>query len=109
MLISLLSNVRAAVQKQNIKTIRITTWQDQNSVGFTLEDSGVGVSAEQELQLFTPFLSSKAEGMGLGLYFCREIVNDLGGSIEYFPSELGGAGFKISLAMQQEKSHGVSI
>lgn len=109
MLISLLSNAREAVKEQSIKNISIKTWRHEESVGFNIEDSGKGVSAEQQPQLFTPFLSSKSEGMGLGLYFCREIVKDLGGGIEYYPAALGGAGFKITLPIQQEKDHGVSI
>ena len=100
MLISLLSNARDAVKEQSIKTISIKTWRHQDSVGFNIEDSGKGISEEQQPQLFTPFLSSKSEGMGLGLYFCREIVKDLGGSIEYYPAALGGAGFKITLPIQ---------
>ncbi|NOQ15252.1 MAG: tetratricopeptide repeat protein [Methyloprofundus sp.] len=109
MLISLLSNAREAVKEQSIKNISIKTWRHEESVGFNIEDSGKGISAEQQPQLFTPFLSSKSEGMGLGLYFCREIVKDLGGSIEYYPAALGGAGFKITLPIQQEVGHGVSI
>lgn len=102
-LISLLSNARAAVKDKTIKQITIKTWQENQNVGFSVEDSGEGISEENLPKLFTPFLSSKQEGMGLGLYFCREIVKDLGGSIDYYPSPLGGAGFKITLPIWQDK------
>jgi len=102
MLISLLSNAREAVKDKPIKKIVIQTWQQKDSVGFNIEDSGSGISKEQLPQLFTPFLSSKSEGMGLGLYFCREIAKDLGGTIEYYSANLGGAGFKITLPIEQE-------
>jgi len=102
MLISLLSNAREAVKDKPIKKIVIQTWQQKDSVGFNIEDSGNGISKEQQPQLFTPFLSSKSEGMGLGLYFCREIAKDLGGTIEYYSASLGGAGFKITLPIEQE-------
>ena len=102
MLISLLSNARAAVKDKAQKQVAIKTWQQDQQVGFCIEDSGDGIAAENLPKLFTPFLSSKEEGMGLGLYFCRQIAHDLGGSIDYYPSPLGGAGFKISLPAQQD-------
>ncbi|SJM93161.1 putative Histidine kinase [Crenothrix polyspora] len=97
MLISLLSNARAAIKDKTNKQVTIKTWQQDNQVGFSVEDNGEGITQENLPKLFTPFLSSKHEGMGLGLYFCREIAKDLGGSIEYYPAPLGGAGFKITL------------
>jgi len=109
MLISLLSNAREAVKDKPIKQIKITTWQENNQVGFCVEDNGDGITKEDEPKLFTPFLSSKNEGMGLGLYFCREIAKDLGGSIEYYPALLGGAGFKITLPAQQDNENDTPI
>lgn len=109
MLISLLSNARAAVKDQAIKQVRIGTWQQNSQVGFAVEDNGDGITEENLPKLFTPFLSSKHEGMGLGLYFCREIVKDLGGSIDYYPAPLGGAGFKIALPAEQENKNDSAI
>ena len=109
MLISLLSNARAAVKDKSIKQVCIKTWQYDNRVGFNVEDNGEGIAQENLPKLFTPFLSSKNEGMGLGLYFCREIAKDLGGSIEYYPAPIGGAGFKITLPAQQENPNDAPI
>jgi two-component system C4-dicarboxylate transport sensor histidine kinase DctB len=102
MLISLLSNAREAVKDKAVKQVAIKTWQKDKQVGFCVEDSGDGIAEASLPTLFTPFLSSKHEGMGLGLYFCREIVKDLGGSIDYYPSPLGGAGFNITLPVWQD-------
>ena len=109
MLISLLSNARAAIKDKAIKQVTIKTWQQDHQAGFCVEDNGDGVTAENLPKLFTPFLSSKQEGMGVGLYFCREIAKDLGGSIEYYPAPLGGAGFKITLPAQQENDDGSTL
>lgn len=109
MLISLLSNAREAVKDKPIKQIKIITWQQDNQVGFCVEDNGDGIKEDDLPKLFTPFLSSKNEGMGLGLYFCREIARDLGGSIEYYSASLGGAGFKIILPVQQDNENGAPI
>jgi len=109
MLISLLSNAREAVKDKAIKQVGINSWQQDNQAGFCVEDNGDGISQENLPKLFTPFLSSKNEGMGLGLYFCREIAKDLGGSIEYYPASLGGAGFKITLPAQQDNENDAPI
>lgn len=102
MLISLLSNAREAVKGKSTRRVGIKTWQQGNLVGFCVEDNGDGVAEENIPKLFTPFLSTKNTGMGLGLYFCQKIVTDLGGSIDYYSSSLGGAGFRVSLPAQAE-------
>jgi two-component system C4-dicarboxylate transport sensor histidine kinase DctB len=108
-LISLLSNASEAVQDKSIKQIKLITQQENNQVSFCVEDNGGGINEDELPKLFTPFLSSKNEGMGLGLYFCREIAKDLNGSIDYYPSPLGGAGFKITLPAQQDNKNGSQI
>jgi PAS domain S-box-containing protein len=65
-------------------------------------DQGIGFSAEDEAQLFTPFYrskaaSAKAGGMGLGLAVCRRILEVQGGSIEARSRPEGGAEFSFTL------------
>lgn len=47
----------------------------------TVTDNGPGMSAEQVAALFTPFRSSKAKGLGLGLVICQDIVARFGGTL----------------------------
>jgi signal transduction histidine kinase len=96
-LVSLLSNAKDALKNKTLKTVTISTWQTENNVGFTIEDSGDGITPEKLNDLFTPFRSSKDEGMGLGLYFCKELCKELNGIIEYYRAKQGGAAFKITL------------
>lgn len=95
--ISLLSNARDAVKNKAIKTVRISTWQENNNVGFTIEDSGDGMNEEQLHKLFTPLLTAKNEGRGLSLYFCKTICKKLGGDISHYSTLEGGTAFRISL------------
>ena len=53
-------------------------------------DQGAGVSAEAREQLFVPFYTSKADGLGLGLSMSQGIVEGFGGSLEALPAESGG-------------------
>ncbi|MFI8375863.1 PAS domain S-box protein [Pseudomonas helleri] len=48
----------------------------------TVQDQGPGVNAEQFEQLFTPFYTSKADGLGLGLSMSRSIVEGFGGELD---------------------------
>ncbi len=53
-------------------------------------DEGPGATAEQLAHMFTPFYTSKAEGLGLGLSMSRGIVEDFGGGLSAEPAQAGG-------------------
>lgn len=64
---------------------------------FSVEDSGPGVAPDQIDSLFQPLMTTKANGMGLGLSVTRTIVESHGGALEVQRSDLGGAAFAFSL------------
>ncbi|NTU60289.1 MAG: response regulator [Deltaproteobacteria bacterium] len=76
-----------------------TTCTADGCVCVEVADDGVGISAEYQDRLFTPFFTTKprGQGTGLGLYIVKQIIEDLGGKIEV-RSELGsGTTFGITL------------
>lgn len=64
-----------------------------------IADDGGGVAHDDEPSLFQPFFTTRpaGEGTGLGLYLCRRIVDDCGGSLSYHAREGGGAEFVLEL------------
>jgi signal transduction histidine kinase len=65
-------------------------------VEFTVEDEGPGIGPELRDRLFQPFVSSKGgEGLGLGLYMSRLIVESHHGSIRAVDRPGGGARFEV--------------
>jgi PAS domain S-box-containing protein len=58
-------------------------------VQVSVSDQGPGVSVEQLPQLFTPFFTSKANGLGLGLSMSRSIVEGFGGDLQAQPQDRG--------------------
>lgn len=54
-----------------------------------VQDQGPGVTGEQFEQLFTPFYTSKAEGLGLGLSMSRSIIEGFGGELNAEPQPVG--------------------
>ena len=63
----------------------------------SVSDDGPGVAASHVGELFSPFFSTKAEGMGMGLSICRSVVEYHGGRIEYVARDGGGAMFRVTL------------
>lgn len=61
-----------------------------------VRDNGPGVSEENRQTLFDPLFTQKAEGIGLGLYLCRQIAEAHGGSLLLEPTQTG-ASFKTWL------------
>lgn len=68
------------------------------------EDSGSGVSEENQGKLFTPNFTTKSGGTGLGLAICRNIIEKCNGEIVYRKSfALGGASFTVSLPQKKNQ------
>ena len=65
-------------------------------VEIAVVDNGPGLTPEVAAQLFTPFVTTKPNGLGLGLVICRDIVAAFGGDLVSVPSDVG-ARFVIRL------------
>lgn len=52
-------------------------------VQFEVQDRGPGIAPEVAERLFTPFFTTRADGMGLGLSLCRTVVEQHGGTLEH--------------------------
>jgi two-component system sensor histidine kinase DctS len=57
---------------------------------FEVEDAGHGIPAEVAAQLFTPFFTTKIEGMGLGLSLCRTVIEQHGGALDFRTRDAAG-------------------
>ncbi|MDO9253846.1 MAG: PAS domain S-box protein [Hydrogenophaga sp.] len=66
-------------------------------VEFAVTDHGHGLSDEVRSQLFTPFFTTKAEGMGLGLSLCRTVIEQHGGALTHEPALPRGTVFRFTL------------
>lgn len=66
-------------------------------VEFAVIDLGEGISPEVAEQLFTPFFTTKVEGMGLGLNLCRTVIEQHGGFLGYEAVQPRGTIFSFTL------------
>lgn len=81
------------------RRIEISARLDGARLLFSVADHGPGVAADHAEQLFAPFFTTKAEGLGLGLKICRPIAEAHGGAPVWHPREGGGAVFEFSLPL----------
>jgi two-component system sensor histidine kinase FlrB len=77
--------------------VRVSASRLEEWVHIDVEDDGPGVSEGLQSQLFSPFFTQKPGGTGLGLAIARKVAREHGGDLVYFPSQLGGAGFRLRL------------
>jgi len=71
---------------------------DRRWLAFSVADVGPGIAPEVEQQLFTPFFTTKAEGMGLGLSLCRTVIEQHGGTLAFEPNQPQGTVFTFTLS-----------
>ena len=72
-------------------------------VTFSVMDGGPGVSADAAARLFTPFFTTRADGMGLGLSLCRTVIEQHGGALEFLP-RASGSGTEFRFTLPAEKA-----
>lgn len=89
----------AAAAKPAEGRITVETRLDDENVIVTVDDNGAGIPPEERDEIFTPFKTSKAEGIGLGLPISRTLTEAHGGSLSVDTSPQGGARFIVRLPL----------
>jgi PAS domain S-box-containing protein len=97
-LVNLIRNAAEAMAGAERRALSLTTrLLAGDMVEIAVADSGPGIAAEVALHLFEPFVSTKRDGMGLGLSICRSIVEAHGGELRSEPHPAGGTIFRFTL------------
>jgi signal transduction histidine kinase len=81
-----------------------TARADDAAVMVAVEDSGVGVDADDIEKMFEPLYTTKPEGLGMGLAIARTIVHAHGGQLRAWNNPAGGATFGFTLPASGEPS-----
>ena len=109
-LVNLLSNALDAVEDcdeaQRSVSLEVTATADRGKVCIAIRDQGPGVDAEQFATLFKPFVTSKPDGLGLGLSISRTIVTAHGGKLWAERNADRGMTFHIELPAQSAGANG---
>lgn len=94
-LLNLLRNGFEAMEGMDDRTIRVSAAPagEGTMIELRVEDNGPGLSQEVAARLFQPFVTSKRDGMGVGLSLSRQIVESHGGNMWVDPEYDRGAAF----------------
>ncbi|NGN44790.1 sensor histidine kinase [Mesorhizobium sp. CGMCC 1.15528] len=95
-LINLFQNALEAVGPEDGGRVEVRAIETGDTVTLTVADNGPGIPEKIREGLFTPFNTSKENGLGLGLVIAKDIVSDYGGRIEV-ESDAGGTRFSVHL------------
>jgi len=95
-LVNLLQNALDALAGRAEPRIRIDA-RAGDDIAITVADNGPGIAPDVADNLFTPFVTGKADGLGLGLGIARDIAREFGGALDPVPSPLGGAAFVLKV------------
>ncbi|GGD07524.1 sensor histidine kinase [Halopseudomonas salina] len=92
-LLNLLRNAIEANREQHPDTpslVRLGLSEHGNRLHIRVSDQGPGVDEASRARLFTPFYTSKPDGLGLGLSMSQGIVEGFGGGLEAVPADSAG-------------------
>jgi len=103
-LLNLILNAMDAMETSQRRDLVISILPaEDNQVKISVADSGSGIAPEIAEQLFQPFITTKRQGMGIGLSISRAIVEAHNGRIWAEPNPTGGTIFNFTLAVVNER------
>jgi len=100
-LLNLIRNAMEAMDGRDVRRLTIDAIAQDDLVEIAVTDTGEGVPPDVAAQLFQPFVTTKADGMGIGLSVCRTIVESHGGRIWVDPAPEGGSVFRFSVPIAE--------
>ena len=96
----IINAVQASAEKKG--SVKITCMQKDFYVDLGIQDTGAGITPAQVTKIFDPYFTTKQarNGMGLGLYITKKVVEDHNGSIKVDSTPSAGTTFTIRLPLQ---------
>jgi signal transduction histidine kinase len=95
-MLNLLTNAIEALDNKNgSRNIRIHSSQTEGKIRLSVEDSGAGVPNESMEKIFDLFRTTKNDGMGVGLWLSRAVMDNHRGSLTLDSDYTNGARFTV--------------
>jgi C4-dicarboxylate-specific signal transduction histidine kinase len=104
-LLNLLTNACESFKAdfQKSKVISLTTQTEDGKIVLTISDNGCGIAPAIENSIFELLRTSKEDGMGIGLWLSKTIIESHSGTIDFISSSDTGTTFKVTLPATHEK------
>ncbi len=100
-LINLMLNAIQAMENGGVLTLR--TFQENDAVAISVQDTGVGIAPKHLKKIFDPFFTTKSEGTGLGLSISLKIVESHGAALDVTSRPGEGSTFTIRFAEGEKR------
>jgi two-component system sensor kinase FixL len=100
--LNLIRNAIESMATREWRDLSITVRSENDAALFDISDTGHGIREEIRARLFQPFVSTKPDGMGVGLSICRTIIEAHGGRIWAEPVSGGGTCFQFTLPFAEQ-------
>lgn len=91
--------MRQTPKNRRVLTVTTAVQSGANCGTVLVEDCGKGIAEGDKPKLFTPFFTTKSDGLGMGLSISRSLVESLGGRITLEDRSGPGAAFRVSLPL----------
>lgn len=102
--LNLIRNAVEAMETSSRRELTIAVTRQNEFALFSVVDTGTGIKPEIAQHLFQPFVTSKENGMGVGLSICRTIIEAHGGRISAIPNKGGGTVFEFTLPFRESEA-----
>lgn len=102
--LNLLLNAKDATVEEESPLIEFSFHKEEDLAVLEVKDNGKGFSREYLNNLYEPFFTTKAQGMGLGLFIVENYSKKLGGVVEIGNREEKGAFVQIKFKISEEKN-----
>ena len=105
-ILNLIANAIEAMStiRDRRRQLAILSANDGSGVRVEVRDCGPGVDPDSAERIFEPFYTTKADGIGMGLWICRSIIEAHGGRLWVTPNPPRGAAFQFSLPGRKLKA-----
>jgi two-component system sensor kinase FixL len=108
-LLNLMRNAVEAMAASDIRTLTVATTRLGERVAIRVADTGPGLSETVKSRLFQPFVTTKSEGLGVGLSICRTIVETHGGELTADSEPGRGAAFHFTVPATPAQGDGEAV
>jgi two-component system CheB/CheR fusion protein len=101
--INFIMNALEAMSNVDSPVLKISTNMTGNHIEVAVQDNGIGIKDELKSEIFKPFYTTKADGMGMGLNISHSIIESYAGQCHVTDAKNGGTIMRFTLPAYQHE------
>lgn len=101
---NMIKNAIQAYNKEEVAEIAVECSLDADNCIVSISDLGCGIPDDHKENIFNPYYTTKAKGMGLGLSIVKNIIEGIGGQIDFQSREGEGSTFNLHIPLAKKQT-----